>query len=64
MKEEFILSEKERELINWMIGVVDSWMIDKKEKGNVRDMGWNNALLNMKKVLIDKLAGEKLSNAN
>ncbi len=35
-------------------------MIDKKEKGNVRDMGWNNALLNMKKVLIDKLAGEKL----
>jgi len=25
MKEEFNLSEEERELINWMIGVVDSW---------------------------------------
>lgn len=54
----FTKMTKEKELINWFIQIINSWLINKHEKGNVRDQGWNNALLNMKKVLIDKLAGE------
>ena len=46
-----------KEIIDWLINIIDDWLVNKMEKGNQKEMGWNNALLNMKRVLIDKLSG-------
>jgi hypothetical protein len=56
-KTEFNLND----FIEEIIKDLDKLIIDKLEKSSMKELGWNNALLNVKKMLLDKLAGEKLT---